>query len=195
MNLQSITLLELAQVHYGCGLPAPMQLYVSFEPHRFITRFNAIQQEVLAQMKALADEAVEVEVEFAGEIREGEGGEEAYFDGDQGEQHGAEDDEAWEEQSQTAVRTAEADTIESGAVQDSRDERAMRQEEYLRQKRERVEQCESTWTSSHVHEAECTAPAEDGTRADKQGRVESDHPHAEWAQSRRELPGWCDART
>lgn len=139
MNLQSITLLELAQVHYGCGLPAPIQLYISFEPHRFITRFNAIQQEVQAQMKALAEEAVEVEVEFAGEIREGEGGEEEYFQGDEGHQTGAGETGAWEQDPGAAGESVEADTTATRLVEDSQDERERRQAEYLRQKRERAE--------------------------------------------------------
>ncbi|WWC69354.1 uncharacterized protein I206_103293 [Kwoniella pini CBS 10737] len=46
VNLQSITFLELILLHHGCGLPEPVQLYLSWEEPRFITRFNAIQAEL-----------------------------------------------------------------------------------------------------------------------------------------------------
>ena len=49
VNLQTITLLELLQLHHGCGLPNPVQLHVTFEPSRFFLRYTAIQKEVNAQ--------------------------------------------------------------------------------------------------------------------------------------------------
>ncbi|ORX39939.1 hypothetical protein BD324DRAFT_244501 [Kockovaella imperatae] len=58
LNLQSITLLELAQLHHGCGLSPPLELFVSFEPGRFYQRFTAIQKEVSAQAKE-SDESVD----------------------------------------------------------------------------------------------------------------------------------------
>ena len=47
--MQSITFLELLQLHHGCGLPKPVQLHISFETNRFITRFNAISSELKVQ--------------------------------------------------------------------------------------------------------------------------------------------------
>lgn len=127
LNLQSITLLELAQVHYGCGLPAPIQLYVTFEPNRFITRFNMIQQEVQAQMKAIAEEQVEVEV--AGEIHTGENGEE-FVGGDEGYEDGEMDE------------GEEGDESGKTMAEDSHDERERRREEYMKQKKEQAEKGE-----------------------------------------------------
>ncbi|OCF36485.1 hypothetical protein I316_01734 [Kwoniella heveanensis BCC8398] len=48
VNLQSITFLELITLHHECGLPEPVQLYLTWEESRFITRFNAIQSELEA---------------------------------------------------------------------------------------------------------------------------------------------------
>lgn len=36
-------------MYHDCGLPEPMELHVEFHPHRFITRFNAIQKELQAR--------------------------------------------------------------------------------------------------------------------------------------------------
>lgn len=49
MHLQSITLLELVQLYYSCDLPFPLELHLSFEPSRFIARYNAIKAEIEAQ--------------------------------------------------------------------------------------------------------------------------------------------------
>ena len=49
LHLHTITLLELVQLHHGCGLPPPVRLYITFEPSRFIHRYNAILKEVSAQ--------------------------------------------------------------------------------------------------------------------------------------------------
>ena len=46
MNLEDITFLELVQMYHDCELPEPMELHLEFHPHRFITRFNAIQKEL-----------------------------------------------------------------------------------------------------------------------------------------------------
>nr|XP_019042340.1 hypothetical protein I302_08942 [Kwoniella bestiolae CBS 10118]OCF21270.1 hypothetical protein I302_08942 [Kwoniella bestiolae CBS 10118] len=51
VNLQSITFLELILLHHGCGLPEPVQLYLTWEESRFITRFNAIQTELEAMRR------------------------------------------------------------------------------------------------------------------------------------------------
>ncbi|WWD15986.1 hypothetical protein CI109_100410 [Kwoniella shandongensis] len=74
VNLQSITFLELIHLHHGCGLPTPVQLYLSWETSRFITRFNAIQ----AELDAVNDKQSESD-EAAVDLTEGEaafGGEE-----------------------------------------------------------------------------------------------------------------------
>ena len=49
LHLQTITLLELVQLHHGCGLLAPVRLYITFLRSRFIQRYNAILKEVSAQ--------------------------------------------------------------------------------------------------------------------------------------------------
>lgn len=36
-------------MYHDCELPEPMELHVEFQPHRFITRFNAIQKELDAR--------------------------------------------------------------------------------------------------------------------------------------------------
>ncbi|WRT67236.1 uncharacterized protein IL334_004202 [Kwoniella shivajii] len=59
INLQSITFLELILLHHGCGLPEPVQLYLSWEESRFITRFNAIQVELEAAKER--SESVEIQ--------------------------------------------------------------------------------------------------------------------------------------
>lgn len=33
-------------MYHDCELPEPMELHLEFHPHRFITRFNAIQKEL-----------------------------------------------------------------------------------------------------------------------------------------------------
>ena len=33
-------------MYHDCALPEPMELHLEFHPHRFITRFNAIQKEL-----------------------------------------------------------------------------------------------------------------------------------------------------
>lgn len=48
VNLQSITFLELMNLYHGCDLPEPVQLHLSWESSRFITRFSAIQSELEA---------------------------------------------------------------------------------------------------------------------------------------------------
>ncbi|KAK4689745.1 hypothetical protein P7C73_g348, partial [Tremellales sp. Uapishka_1] len=55
VNLQSITFLELIRLHQECDLPEPVQLYISFEPNRFITRFIAIRKELEIQAAQDAD--------------------------------------------------------------------------------------------------------------------------------------------
>jgi hypothetical protein len=90
-------------------------------------------------MKALAEEAVEVEVEFAGEIREGEGGEEEYYGGDEGDQEGGGEGEMWQQGPEGTGESSEVDTMAMRAVGDSQEERERRRDEYLRQKRERAE--------------------------------------------------------
>jgi hypothetical protein len=36
-------------MYHDCELPHPMELHLEFQPHRFITRFNAIQKELEAR--------------------------------------------------------------------------------------------------------------------------------------------------
>ncbi|WVQ98853.1 hypothetical protein IAU59_005984 [Kwoniella sp. CBS 9459] len=57
VNLQSITFLELIALHHECGLPEPVQLYLTWEESRFITRFNAIQTEVEAVRRRRSESA------------------------------------------------------------------------------------------------------------------------------------------
>jgi len=49
VNLEDVTFLELVQMYHDCELPHPMELHLEFHPHRFITRFNAIQKELEAR--------------------------------------------------------------------------------------------------------------------------------------------------
>ncbi|KAK8869744.1 hypothetical protein IAR55_000312 [Kwoniella newhampshirensis] len=78
VNLQSITFLELILLYQGCGLPTPVQLHLSWETSRFITRFNAIQEELDAvnirrsESAELQDEVVNVDGDEAGEEQGGE---------------------------------------------------------------------------------------------------------------------------
>jgi hypothetical protein len=82
--LEDVTLLELIQMYHDCELPEPMELYLEFQPQRFITRFNAIQKELEArEVVYIEDEDEEEEeegVDVAGEEVEGE--EEAKEDDD-----------------------------------------------------------------------------------------------------------------
>nr|ODN88513.1 hypothetical protein L204_06368 [Cryptococcus depauperatus CBS 7855] len=90
VNLQSITFLELLQLHRGCDLPEPVQLYLTWEPSRFVTRFNAIQSElqIIKEKSASADGQGESIGEYQDESIQMLEGEEAYdedegFDDDQ----------------------------------------------------------------------------------------------------------------
>ncbi|WVF72083.1 hypothetical protein IAT40_006895 [Kwoniella sp. CBS 6097] len=60
LNLQSITFLELITLHHECGLPEPVQLYLTWEESRFVTRFNAIQMELEA-VKRRRSESAQIE--------------------------------------------------------------------------------------------------------------------------------------
>jgi hypothetical protein len=57
-------------MYHDCELPQPMELYLEFHPHRFITRYNAIQKELEArEVVYMEDENEDEEV-----VHEGEGG-------------------------------------------------------------------------------------------------------------------------
>ncbi|WVO22005.1 uncharacterized protein IAS62_003325 [Cryptococcus decagattii] len=59
VNLQSITFLELMNLYHGCDLPEPVQLHLSWESSRFITRFSAIQSELeAARSRSTSEELV-----------------------------------------------------------------------------------------------------------------------------------------
>ncbi|CAK9787286.1 unnamed protein product [Cutaneotrichosporon oleaginosum] len=74
IHLANVTLLDLLALHEGCGLPTPVQLFVTDEPHRFITRFEAIRREVEAaeERERTAEGAEEWGEEWASEEGEGE---------------------------------------------------------------------------------------------------------------------------
>ncbi|WVQ78332.1 hypothetical protein IAT38_000417 [Cryptococcus sp. DSM 104549] len=81
VNLQSITFIELLHLHQGCELPEPVQLHLTWESGRFITRFNAIQSELAAvQSRSTSEEMEEGHGEYARSDAGGEGEEdgEAY---------------------------------------------------------------------------------------------------------------------
>ncbi|WVR05148.1 hypothetical protein IAU60_002160 [Kwoniella sp. DSM 27419] len=59
INLRSITFLELIVLHHDCGLPKPVQLYLTWKDSRFITRFNAIQHEVNAMKEQHSEDEEE----------------------------------------------------------------------------------------------------------------------------------------
>lgn len=65
VNLEDVTFLELVQMYHDCELPHPMELHLEFQPHRFITRFNAIQKELEAR------EVIYIEDDEEGEEEEG----------------------------------------------------------------------------------------------------------------------------
>jgi hypothetical protein len=89
VNLEDVTLLELVQMYHDCELPEPMELHVEFHPHRFITRFNAIQKELEAR------EVVYIEDE---DIEEEEGEDVEHVEGD--EEHAEVDVKADEEETE-----------------------------------------------------------------------------------------------
>ncbi|WVQ71651.1 hypothetical protein IAR50_001191 [Cryptococcus sp. DSM 104548] len=75
VNIQSITFLEFIILYHGCELPEPVQLYLTWEPSRFITRFNAIQSE-LEMMHSKSDSS---------DVGSGDEYEEEYQEGYEGE--------------------------------------------------------------------------------------------------------------
>jgi hypothetical protein len=73
-------------MYHDCELPHPMELHLEFHPHRFITRFNAIQKELEAREVVYIEDDEEEHGEGEGEgiieeIQEGING-----DGHEGEQ-------------------------------------------------------------------------------------------------------------
>jgi hypothetical protein len=83
-------LLEYLQVYYSCGLPSPVQLFVTFAPDRFWNRFDSIRKELVkaAEERKLAA----LEKAAGGEVDEGEG-REISEDGDEGYASGEEEEE------------------------------------------------------------------------------------------------------
>jgi hypothetical protein len=72
VNLEDVTFLELVQMYHDCELPHPMELHLEFQPHRFITRFNAIQKELEArEVIYIEDDEEEGEEGSVEEIQEG----------------------------------------------------------------------------------------------------------------------------
>ena len=67
VNLQSITFLELLQLHHGCDLAIPVQLYISFESDRFVTRYNAILRELKSQDEQRKNSVVVTEPQLVSE--------------------------------------------------------------------------------------------------------------------------------
>jgi hypothetical protein len=57
-------------MYHDCELPHPMELYLEFQPHRFITRFNAIRKELEAR-EIVYIEDDEEEEGIVEEIQEG----------------------------------------------------------------------------------------------------------------------------
>jgi hypothetical protein len=57
-------------MYHDCELPHPMELHLEFQPHRFITRFNAIQKELEAR-EVIYIEDDEEEEGIVEEIQEG----------------------------------------------------------------------------------------------------------------------------
>lgn len=91
VNLEDVTFLELVQMYHDCELPQPMELHVEFQPHRFITRFNAIQKELDSREVVYLEDEEDDEEEQDGEIQ-GEAGDrenEQHEGEDQGEGEGS----------------------------------------------------------------------------------------------------------
>lgn len=61
VNLQTITFLDFIQTYVNCGLPEPVQLYLTFTPHRFSARYYAIQKELAALREVDDLDGVEAE--------------------------------------------------------------------------------------------------------------------------------------
>lgn len=96
-----MTLADVLALHEGCGLPVPVQLFVTSEPHRFITRFEAIRNELdAAEKRASARESVdEYEDEgYEGEVEGEEGDAEVYEEGADGENEGDEAEGEYDEE-------------------------------------------------------------------------------------------------
>jgi hypothetical protein len=58
-------------MYHDCELPHPMELHLEFQPHRFITRFNAIQKELEAREVIYIEDDEEEEEGIVEEIQEG----------------------------------------------------------------------------------------------------------------------------
>ena len=59
--MQTITLLDLLQLHQDCELPVPVQLFVSFDNSRFIARFEAIMHELDVRAEKESSEQAETQ--------------------------------------------------------------------------------------------------------------------------------------
>jgi hypothetical protein len=77
-------------MYHDCELPHPMELHLEFHPHRFITRFNAIQKELEAREVVYIEDDEEHEEHEEGEgegiieeIQEGVNGD-GHDEGEQG---------------------------------------------------------------------------------------------------------------
>ena len=122
------------QLHYACDLPTPVQLYMIFEPHRFITRFNAIQQEVHVQAERRQSQVgVSTDVENAMVKDVQRAGKAGY-----GEEEEGDEDEAGEEKTGSA-NDGNDDDVASRVAEDAKDEaKRKKREELLKQRRGRA---------------------------------------------------------
>jgi hypothetical protein len=59
-------------MYHDCELPQPMELYLEFHPHRFITRYNAIQKELEAREVVYMEDEDEGDEVAVGEGEQGE---------------------------------------------------------------------------------------------------------------------------
>lgn len=118
-------MLELLQLHHGCDLSIPVQLHISFELNRFITRYNAISSELKAQderrtsivpVAGKADDGAE-SVYDEHEGAQGEGGNEEYQD------EGGEDEEIPDKRSEAGdtIKRRRAEESVKDSVRDQRE--------------------------------------------------------------------------
>jgi len=154
-----------------------MELYVTYEPHRFITRFNAIQQEVRAQLQEMSEDVdAEADSAIVVGVEDEMGHEEETYADNQGEDEGDVEGDADADEGAEAGENGEE---ESHAESDDK------REEDTNQKRTLQGVGGSSLLFLTITQL-TAARAEHGSRLARPAPEESVHPNADWANSRRE---------
>lgn len=156
-----------------------MELYVTYEPHRFITRFNAIQQEVRAQLQEMSEDVdAEADSAIVVGVEDEMGHEEETYADNQGEDEGDVEGDA-DADADEGAEAGEDGEEESHAEPDDK------REEHTKQKRTLQGVGESSLLFLTITQL-TAARAEHGSRLARPAPEESVHPNADWANSRRE---------